>query len=278
MQAALKDALAELDAGRGQAPATGDGWHSTRSAVLVVTGLVGVLAVILGVAWGRRDRPKNTARPLDERLTLVQGDGQLTNELSISLSGRLAPDTTPATVTVQGQPCPVGAAGLFRSAPVALVVGPNTIVVQAKTATGERATRTITVVVDRTPPELHVGDVPTTTALPDVAIRGRVQADTVEITVNGSRATLEGSVFSFQAILPHLGPNPVKVVARDRAGNASSSTLTITKVKPEVTIQIEQPAKAAHLSTREVVVSGHREGERPEPIDCGSSLTGRRRR
>ena len=147
-------------------------------------------------------------------------------------------DAGPLTVTVGGVPATLlpGTPTLFE-AEVPLAEGRNALVAVATDASGETATATLRIHRDTTPPRLTLvspspgatltrSTVAVVGSFRDLSVAPGDAPPTVE--VEGRLATLEGDRF----LLPDLelvpGPNPIRVVGTDTAGNVATLDLSLT--------------------------------------------------
>jgi Glucodextranase, domain B len=144
-----------------------------------------------------------------------------------------------ATVTVNGLAAPVGNGSFSVSVPLA--EGPNIITATATSNAGV-STGSIQVTLDTTPPHVTITSPPdqfvTTEASISVAgnvndiVVGTVNDQQAQVTVNGVSAQVANRTFLATPIPLNMGANVIQAVARDRAGNAATTQITITRQPP----------------------------------------------
>ena len=161
-----------------------------------------------------------------------------TNMTPVTVRGTV--DNPADTVTINGIAAyPSG--GTF-TATVPLVEGVNTLSVLATNAGGNQGTASVNVTLDTTPPHLTIdtpanNSITTSTALSVTGIVNDIVAGTVndsnaQVTVNGTAAQVANRTYSIAGVPLALGPNTIQAVARDQAGNATTTTITVTRVSP----------------------------------------------
>jgi hypothetical protein len=143
-----------------------------------------------------------------------------------------------ATITVNGIHAPQSG-GSF-AIPVPLVEGLNVLTAVATNAGGVVSTATVQVTLDTTPPHITVdspADGATTTAssvtvtgLANDIVIGTVNAQDVQVTVNGLSAQVSNRTYAAIDVPLGLGQNIIQATARDHAGNSSNTSVTITRV------------------------------------------------
>ena len=158
--------------------------------------------------------------------------GTAIRETSVRVSGRV--DDPAATVRVNGAPAPLKGDAFSARVPLP-AEGPQTILVTAEDATGNRTTVELPVRVDRTPPALSLLDGGEGSALDPraVSLYGFAEdAGAISVTVDGVPA--ERLDRAWRADLEGLTPgrHAVDVVARDEAGNETRARRTVTVRAP----------------------------------------------
>lgn len=143
-----------------------------------------------------------------------------------------------ATITINGIHVPQSG-GSFAM-PVPLVEGLNVLTAVATNAGGVVSTATVQVTLDTTPPHITVDspvDGATTTAssvtvtgLANDIVIGTVNAQDVQVTVNGLSAKVANRTYAALDVPLALGKNTIQAIARDHAGNSSSTSITVTRV------------------------------------------------
>jgi len=168
-----------------------------------------------------------------------------------------------ATVTVNGINAPQSG-GSF-SIPVPLVEGLNVLTAVATNAGGTASTATVQVTLDTTPPHITIdspADGSTTTAasvtvtgLANDVVVGTVNAQDVQVTINGIPAQVANRSYSALNVPLNLGPNVIQATAKDHAGNGTSTSVTVTRASPS---QPPAPAIGSAVITQSVnVLSGN---------------------
>jgi hypothetical protein len=145
-----------------------------------------------------------------------------------------------ATVTVNGLAAPV-ANGSFSIA-LPLLEGPNIISATATTPGGAAGTANIQVTLDTTPPHVTITSPPDQFVTTDTAISvsgivndivvGTVNDQQASVKVNGAQAQVANRTFLATNVPLALGSNTIQAVGRDRAGNAATTQITVTRQPP----------------------------------------------
>ena len=170
---------------------------------------------------------------------VVNGLPDFTREPALTLSGRV-----PSFAIVSGRSveivlnaavvvnAPVDPSGTF-AAELALKDGANAIGLTLLSGKDVIARSAYTVILDRQPPTLEVL-APVNGATvdgPNVVVQGKAEVGAT-VTVNG-RTIVPGQDGSFsESFTPPVGPVAITVVARDRAGNETTATSTVTLRAP----------------------------------------------
>ncbi|MDH4099778.1 MAG: hypothetical protein OEV28_04320, partial [Nitrospirota bacterium] len=183
----------------------------------------------------------------------------LTRYQVLSVSGTISDASPISSLTVNGIVVPV-TEGAFTTT-VTLAEGSNTINLAATDAAGNVGTASVDVVLDTTPPLITVlspsdGAIVATDA---VTINGAVDDASALVTVNGVSAPSSGSGFSASDVALVEGTNTISIVAVDPAGNSSSTILSVTYVKPDITpptVIILSPAIGSVVNAASVTVTG----------------------
>jgi hypothetical protein len=162
----------------------------------------------------------------------------ITNVATVTLNGTV--NDPSALLTVNGIVMP-NSGGAFSS-PVPLVEGLNVLTVVATNAGGFSSSATVQITLDTTPPHITI-DAPvngtTTTAdhvnvsgLANDVVVGTVNSQDVQVTVNGVPAAVANRSYSVSGVPLVLGPNIIQAIGRDRAGNSTTSSITVTRANP----------------------------------------------
>jgi hypothetical protein len=124
---------------------------------------------------------------------------------------------------------PIAADGRFTGSALTLPDGTSTILARLVEGNTEIAASSATIVVDRTPPPLAITrpKANDTVEGTEVVIEGKTEPD-AEVTVSGRalRPNPDGT-FTDRITAP-VGPLTLQIVAKDRAGNETKTTLSIT--------------------------------------------------
>ena len=162
----------------------------------------------------------------------------MTNISPVTVRGTV--DNSADTVTING--IAVFPSGGTFSAQVPLNEGVNTLTALASNAGGNQATASVTLTLDTTPPHLTIDSpadksfttiatVTVTGTVNDIVV-GTVNDQNAQVTVNGTAAQVANRTYSVANVPLVLGPNAIQAVARDQAGNATTTTISITRVSP----------------------------------------------
>ena len=147
-------------------------------------------------------------------------------------------DDPAAAVTVNGIAAPV-AGGVF-TATIPLNEGSNILTAVARNAGGNTGAANISVMLDTTPPHVTIDAPSNNSTTTDVAIAvtgtvndvviGTVNSQDAQVTVNGLPAMVGNRTYSAGNVPLGLGANTISVTGRDRVGNASTSSITVTRL------------------------------------------------
>ncbi len=185
----------------------------------------------------------------------------VTNLTPVTVNGTV--NDPAATLTVNGIPAPQSS-GSF-SIPVPLVEGLNVLTVVATNTSGIVSTATIQATLDTTPPHITI-DSPsdgtvttdataTVTGLANDVVVGTVNAQDVQVTVNGVAAQVANRTYAAANVPLTLGKNTIQAVAHDRAGNGTTTSVMVTRV---LSTQPPPPANGTAVITQSLgVVSGN---------------------
>lgn len=96
--------------------------------------------------------------------------------------------------------------------------GTSRVVIQAISESGKTASQMIIVIYDKTPPEITC-EIPTTVAESKLTVKGTV-SEFCMLTINGAPLQIDPKALAFETTIElKTGLNPIKIVARDMAGN-----------------------------------------------------------
>lgn len=229
----------------------GDRWLVDASALLPLAGgaSTGITLKILGGG----SRSFSVSGVLETQVDDGTGGGG-GETLSVAITSPESLVTFGATpITVTGDVEPPGVAltvngigvdsssGTF-STQVALVEGHNTIVARIVGSDGTQLTDSVTVSLDLTPPYLTIdshADQQTVTASPITVtglindiVRGTVEEESANVTVNGIAATISNRSYSAANVALQSGANLITVRGTDPVGNTSEKAITVIYTPP----------------------------------------------
>jgi len=178
-------------------------------------------------------RPPPPADTTPPRLTIKgPADGSHVRSSEVRVEAGTIDEYVP--IEIDGQPARDLDGDGYLEATVALPRdGVRVIVVVARDAAGNEARETLRVVRDTVAPRVVLDRPPGVVAEPSVTLSGRVDdADPeVALEVAGEAVDLTAGRFSVRRPLVE-GPNRIRIVARDRAGNRSERVEEIAYRKP----------------------------------------------
>ena len=167
-----------------------------------------------------------------------------------------------ATITVNGISAPQSG-GSF-AIPVPLVEGLNVLTAVATNASGVASTATAQITLDTTPPRINIdspadgstttSDSVTVSGLANDVVVGTVNSQDVQVTVNGLTAQVANRTYAALAVPLAVGKNTIQAVAHDRAGNGTTTNITVNRV---LATQPPQPPIGNAVITQSLaIVSG----------------------
>ncbi|MGA7410119.1 MAG: choice-of-anchor X domain-containing protein [Bryobacteraceae bacterium] len=159
------------------------------------------------------------------------------NSSPITVSGTVSDSTAP--VLVNGIAAPTSGGRFTVSVP--LLEGPNTIAAVAQNSQGANATAIVQVSLDTTPPRVTVdspsdgyitsdASVTVVGKVNDIVV-GTVNDQQVHVSVNGEVAQVSNRSFQATSVPLSIGNNTVVATGVDRAGNAGSASITVTRIE-----------------------------------------------
>ena len=168
-----------------------------------------------------------------------------------------------ATVKINGIPAPQSAGGF--SSPVPLVEGLNVLIAVATNASGVTGSASVQVTLDTTPPHITIDSPTNGTTITDSSVTvsgiandvvvGTVNAQDVQVTVNNIPAQVSNRTYAAANVPLSLGTNTIQATGRDRAGNGTTTSITVTRVLPS---QPPKPAIGQAVITNSLtIVSGN---------------------
>ncbi|HYA10849.1 MAG TPA: Ig-like domain-containing protein [Thermoplasmata archaeon] len=201
-------------------------------------------------------------------LTISSPAAGPTNHSAVTVAGTTEAG---ATVTVDGSAVTVGPTGAFSTV-VSLPDGPHTFVVVATDTAGNRAEAAVSVTVETTPPAISISS-PTSGTVTNNSV-AEVTGTTepgASVSVNGVVAAVSPTGSFSVAIALAEGANTITATARDGAGNAASTSVSVTldTLPPPLTISSPTPGPTNHSS---VTVAGTTEAGATVTVD-GAAVT-----
>jgi hypothetical protein len=216
-----------------------DGFYEYTISITEGENLIQVTA--FDAAGNRADANRTVIRrtqpPLLE-ITRPLYDYVITNEVDYHIEGITETDVD---VTVAGVLVQVDEEGKFSSI-VKLTTGENVIAVAAVDALGNRADRTVRLILDTEPPSLQIlfpvdGFLTEET---NVSIMGRTDVG-ANLTIGGVDVPIDDKGLFEHDIDLKLGRQAFNVTATDQAGNEATISLTVERVTPEDPPEISPP-------------------------------------
>jgi hypothetical protein len=200
-----------------------------------------------------------------------------TNSDRVHVTGSVS-DLSSITVTVNDQPVtPVD--GEFATDVMLPSTDTNFMVtVTATDSVGNTSTKTIAIVVDRTPPTFTIvgpGEGTVVANLP-VLVQGSIHetGSTAHVTVDGAEASITDETWSLSVNALDQGPHTFTVIARDDAGNiatAQTRSVIIDTAPPVLTIT--SPASATLTKDGVIQITGSVSDNSPVIVTIGESST-----
>ncbi|MEA2462924.1 MAG: hypothetical protein QOJ98_671, partial [Acidobacteriota bacterium] len=181
-----------------------------------------------------------------------------TSQATGRIRGTIA-DISPVTLKIGDVAVPVSAAGAFAYDATLAAEGANAFVLTATDAAGNIATENATVIRDTTKPALEVASPTEALVIANlpVVVRGTASdATALEITVDGTAATITGEAWeaSFDELTE--GAHAFTVVATDAAGNTTTVTRNVTLDLAAPAVTITTPAPGTFTNQASVTISG----------------------
>jgi len=180
---------------------------------------------------------RRTQPPLLE-ITRPEYDYLVTNEVDYRIEGITDIDVE---LTVAGTLVAVDQDGIF-TAIVRLITGENVISVTAVDSLGNRAERTVRLILDTDPPSLTIlfpvdGFL---TEENNVTIIGRTDVGSV-LTIDGEEVPIDDKGNFEKDMALALGRQGFNITATDQAGNEATITLNVVRVTPEQPPEVSPP-------------------------------------
>jgi hypothetical protein len=216
-----------------------DGHYEYTVAITEGENLITVTA--FDAAGNRADVNRTVIRrtqPPNLEITRPEYDYLVTNEVDFRIEGLTDADVD---LTVAGTMVEVAGNGTFEAI-TRLTTGENVISVVALDALGNRAERTVRLILDTEPPSLVI-TFPADgflTEANNVSIMGRTDVGSV-VTIEGVDVTIDDKGNFQQDTTLKLGRQSFNVTATDQAGNEATVTLNIERVTPEEPLEPTPP-------------------------------------
>jgi hypothetical protein len=178
-------------------------------------------------------------------------NGQYTNQDPVSVRGTSEPT---AVVTVNGYRAFMTESSFEML--LGLSEGANTIIVKAVDRAGNAASRTLTVHLDTSPPDLTLFTPRDGlwTNQSRVQVTGATEQG-ASVTINGQNTNVVSTLFNGYLNL-HEGANRIEVAARDQAGNAQGLVHTVYLDTRRPDLVVSRPADRSVFAQRVVHVLG----------------------
>jgi hypothetical protein len=200
-----------------------------------------ILVTAFDAAGNRADVNRTVIRrtqpPLLE-ITRPEYDYQITNEVDYRIEGYTDLDVD---LSVMGTMVDVGENGSFHAF-VRLTTGENVISVVASDVLGNRAERTVRLILDTEPPTLVVM-YPADGYLTDqrtVNVSGRADVGS-NLTINGEAVPLDDKGLFDHEVTLKMGRQTIDVVATDQASNEATVSMTVERITPEEPVEPVPP-------------------------------------
>lgn len=126
-----------------------------------------------------------------------------------------------------------GSTNGWQSYDLMLSEGTNDVIIAAADASGNAASRTLSVFVDSRPPEVSLEDTPTSTARPELILQGTVvdgRSGIASLTVDGNEVPVGADGSFVSTVQLALGKNTSTVTAIDTRGNAVSWSVVTDRI------------------------------------------------
>jgi uncharacterized protein YfaP (DUF2135 family) len=219
------------------------------SLTLVATDAAGNVATL------RRVITRDATAPV---ITVLEPVADLvTNSATAHVVGSVA-DLTKSTLTVNGAALAIAADGGFVG-DVPIAAGANTLTFVATDAAGNQTTTTRAIVRDVDPPVIAVSS-PSDNVLvrtATVTVTGTItDASAVTATLNGAPLTIAADRSYQTTIALSEGPNTLTLVARDAAGNETTTTRSVTLDTTAPVLVVSTPANGFSTQEDNVGVAG----------------------
>jgi hypothetical protein len=229
--------------------------------VLLTQGANSISVQATDVAGNSNSSPLSLTYVPAPQLTITAPANLSTTNLSPTTVRGTISDPS-AMITVNGIPTPQSG-GSF-TIPVPLVEGLNVLTAVATNASGVASTATAQVNLDTTPPRITIdspadgstttSDSVTVSGLANDVVVGTVNSQDVQVTVNGITAQVANRTYAALSVPLALGNNTIQAVAHDRAGNGTTTNITINRV---LATQPPQPPIGNAVITQSLaIVSG----------------------
>ena len=233
---------------------------SFTAALAVVDGELTLVATAVDAAANRNTSP-TVAVHIDSvppQITFTSPlAGTVTNAVSILVRGTVT-DASPVTLSHGGTPVPLQGNAFEFELPLG-GEGETTVELEATDAAGNVGTAAVSLLVDRTPPQLeivgpHEGDV--FGSLP-VLVQGTVSDLTSTVVmVDGLYAGMTSEAWQLPFASLAEGPHTFTAVASDSAGNTTTKTVSVLVDLTAPVVMITDPASGSITRLAAALVAG----------------------
>jgi hypothetical protein len=200
-----------------------------------------ILVTAFDAAGNRADVNRTVVRrtqpPLLE-ITRPEYDYQVTNEVDYRIEGYTDLDVN---LSVMGTSVGVGENGTFHAL-VRLTTGENVISVVASDVLGNRAERTVRLILDTEPPSLVVFN-PSDGYLTEqrsINVSGRADVGS-NVTINGEPVPLDDKGLFEHTVSLKMGRQTINVTATDQASNEATVSMAVERITPEEPVEPTPP-------------------------------------
>jgi hypothetical protein len=135
--------------------------------------------------------------------------------------------------------------------------GAHEICAIAWDASGNNATACVDITLDTVPPVLLVDSPPNGSIFNVTAIQVKGTTDGANVTVNGNAVAVTSGSYSTYTVLEREGENDIEVMARDVAGNANITIVTVIRDTIQPSIGVASPGDGDVLEHEFAIVKGN---------------------
>jgi len=156
-------------------------------------------------------------------------DGSITDKPEVTVSGTVS-DVGSGVKSVEINSNPITFTDNSFNALVKLEEGKNTVIVKVVDKAGNETTATLNIIRDTTVPQILIASPANNSTVnkETISVSGSVIDENIDtVTVNGKTVSLDSNNKFFDTIQLQEGKNTITIIAIDKAGNTSTTTLTI---------------------------------------------------